>query len=89
MEVSELFPYLLSKNYNGVLRPRAELILKYGLELNKQQFDVSDEEFWKNNNVPEEVFQAEKKKYKITNERDIKKKFYTNSLRNILKEEGN
>ena len=88
LEASELFPSLLPLNYNAVLRPRAETVLKYSLELSRAQFEGSDEDFCYRNGVPLEAYQAEKRKYKITNERDVKKKFYTPTLNKILSQEA-
>ena len=75
--VNRIYPWLLTKNYNGVIRPRGELIIKYALDQNREQFEVSDEEFCKKNNINLEILVAEKARPANTNEHDYRRKFFS------------
>lgn len=78
--ITDLYPWILTRNYNGVLRPRGELLNKYGLNVNRKQFECSDEEFCASNNLNPELLTAAKSKYSITNERDYRRKFFSSEL---------
>jgi hypothetical protein len=77
---SELYPWVLTQNYNGVLRPRGELMMKHGIETTCKQFEKSDEEFCSSNNINPELLVGQKSKYPITNEQDYRRRFFSSEL---------
>jgi hypothetical protein len=83
---SELFPYALTLNYNALLRPRGELIVKHGLDMTRQQFEISDEKFCQQNNMNPEVLVAQKSKYPITAELDYRRKFFSPTVHRMRKD---
>lgn len=83
LEKDMAFPAILNYSYGSFIRPRGEMMISKRVLVDwVDVLDMTDQEFLEKIEGTEEEFLNKKKEFPITNELDIKKRFFSKTFSN-------